>query len=213
MPSDDFTNVTGTAITSHNPGAWAQIASVPTGYLTIYNNMCKGIISGIGGARYVASTADLSQARLVACSAQPPAASISKRVAVRTGAATRGYEIHLQTLSGNNYTRLAMFKNAAFLAYISTTLSVPSGVDHILRLEATGTNPVLLTCYLDGVQIGSTYSDSASPIGPGNPGFLIQGGAVADDNCIDDWTDGVSSGFAGVSRGRQLAGISRGRLT
>ncbi len=71
-------------------------------------------------------------------------------------------------------TRLATFTNPA--------------INQVVRLEATGGATTSLKVYFDGVQQGSTYSDSSSPITSGSAG-IAGAGQVATTSMLD-WTAG-----------------------
>lgn len=62
------------------------------------------------------------------------------------------------------------------------------GIDHVIKIVASGTSTVTLQFYVDGVLM-ATETDSTSPIQSGHPGFYVLTGAYISLNLFDSWQD------------------------
>lgn len=183
--SDSFTGSDGTALATHD----AQWTSMPTPYLTTYATLQSNQLSiqayQNGGAYYAASTADTSQMVFKGVTANN---TVTKRVHVRAGGSTKGYEAGIAyPSSGSTVSSFAIRKGGVFLATI-TGSNIDTSADHTIKLVASGTSTVTLTVYVDGSSYGTT-SDSSSTITSGSPGWSCDGGSNATYNRFDDWQD------------------------
>ncbi|MBM2827743.1 MAG: hypothetical protein HW408_275 [Actinobacteria bacterium] len=184
MASDAFTNTDGTALSTHNAN-WGQLGGYVLADLTIVSNQVRIAAWGESGARYTASSIDLSQAVQEAVSE----VNHHTHVCVRASASVKGYHFKLLEISGGNWTTLTAYKDGAWLG--ATTVSISAGVTHTLKITASGTSTVTIKCYVDNTEYLS-LTDSATPLGTGNPGFILDGESI--EAKADDWTDGAAGG-------------------
>lgn len=77
------------------------------------------------------------------------------------------------------YVILYRFNNGSRTTLSSALASGVTVTSKTFKLTASGSSPTILRVYVDGVQVGSDYSDS-SPITSGSPG-IISDGAVFDN--------------------------------
>jgi hypothetical protein len=97
-----------------------------------------------------------------------------------------GNEVRIYSYVGGTETLLTSLSGAA-----------PAG-NHVYRCEATGSSPTAIKVYDNGVQIGSTYTDSTAGLQSGGaPGL---GGKKSEDQW-DDWSGGDIGGGGGVGGG------------
>lgn len=183
MASDSFTGSNGVALPTHDSN-WVLTGT--DDYGIIYGNGVGISIWSESLYRYTGSNGNTSQIIVKG--------GFGDRVGpcVRMGASAYGYCLHFTDVSGSNWTRISLYKNAGWFAYIASgTWAVAS--EYTIRLVASGTSsPVTLTAYVNGSSVGST-EDSSSPITSGLSGLWVTGGA---DNAVtlgDDWTDGDSA--------------------
>lgn len=107
-----------------------------------------------------------------------------------------------------NATQAAIFKVAAGVYSELTTIAGAIAAGSVLRIEAetSGAN-CLLRVYDDGVQIGSTYTDSSSPLTGGQPGMFYEAGNSGATK-LDDWSGGDLGGGGGSApRNLMLLGV------
>lgn len=181
--SDSFTGTANTLLATHD-SHWAGNSAgncklsgsstvwTSTSYLTC-------------GASYTASTSDTSQ--VVVSGFTGGTSPTSKGVTLRVDPAfTVSYWLYLGTPSGGNWTRCAIFKTG--VSKVTTTVSFSQSVDHTIKAVASGTNPVVLTLYVDGSS-ACTYTDSSSPLSAGYPGIVVAGNGTNANNTLSAWQD------------------------
>lgn len=179
--SDDFTGTDNTALATHNSN-WGDLNTKLVANCKLSGNaLVPSTTYGLCGALYTTSTSDVSEAVFVAQAASGP----SKRVHVRAGASSFGYDASLGAVSGVNTTQVLISKNNVNLDGCSYTIAW--NTDRTIRLVASGTSPVTLTVFVNGSQVCQKI-DSTSPIASGNPGISIIGNGVNTDNKVDTWT-------------------------
>jgi hypothetical protein len=87
-------------------------------------------------------------------------------------------------------------KNFKYLDY-GNCGTMAATVSHTLALVASGTSPVSLTIYVDGVSKG-TVTDSSSPYTVAGSGFGLQGDGTPADSTVNEWQD-YSGGSSGAT--------------
>jgi len=102
-----------------------------------------------------------------------------------------GNEVRIYSYVGGTETLLTSLSGAA-----------PAG-DHVYRCEATGSSPTSIKVYDNGVQIGSTYTDSTAGLqSDGAPGL---GGKKSEDQW-DNWSGGdIGAGGGGTCTAANIA--------
>ncbi len=193
MASDNFNNVDGTLLFTHNAN-WANAGGVIT-EPEIRDNQLRPLDTGYSGyaVRRTDSSVDLSDVVFIGNTSL----NENRRVGVRSTLSLRGYEIGLGNISGTNYTSFNIFKNGTWVAGLFG-LTIDGTVNHTMRITATDdAGNVVADGFMDGVLIG-TWTDTASVLSAGNPSVTASAGAIgsAIQVAVDDWTDGVSAGIA-----------------
>lgn len=181
--TDAFTATDGTLLATHNAN-WADAGTTfVVANARIYSNMVRpGAQYQSAGGRYTTSTSDISEVVLHGDVDAYVGDAVMPRV--RASSSNAGYGCHFSAASGGDYTSMRFRKNAGFLAEAGTGTWSKS-IDHTIRVVASGSNPVNISCYVDGTLIGTT-SDSSTPLGSGNPGFTNDD---ALHSSFDSWKD------------------------
>jgi hypothetical protein len=179
---DNFTGASGTSLATYNP-AWVQVTGSGTAHTTGSDSAeIAGSYSAI--YYYSGSTSNISQIVVAPSSATR---SYEKMACVRSSSGVDGYCVGFSAVSSGNYTACYVMKSYTYLASGSCG-TVSATASHTLRLVASGTSPVALTVYVDGVQ-KATVTDSSSPYASGSPGFGIQGDGTPADSNVTEWQD------------------------
>ena len=183
---DNFTGASGTSLATYNP-AWVQVTGSGTAHTTGSDSAeIAGSYSAI--YYYSGSTSNISQIVVAPSSATR---SYEKMACVRSSSGVDGYCVGFSAVSSGNYTACYVMKSYTYLASGSCG-TVSATASHTLRLVASGTSPVALTVYVDGVQ-KATVTDSSSPYASGRPGFGIQGDGTPADSDVSEWQDYASA--------------------
>jgi hypothetical protein len=93
--------------------------------------------------------------------------------------------------------------------------TVSATAAHTLGLVASGTSPVTLSVYVDGVLMG-TVTDNSSPYTVFGSGFGLQGDGTPADSTVNEWQDYSGSSPASsitYSPGTGTSGPVRTRTT
>ena len=187
--SDAFTG-SAVALATHN-SAWADAdASYSVSVLALDGSgHCIPVHAyDDGGARYTSSTSDISQ---ITISARTTSTPYWMGPIVRANGTTRGYSLRLYTADGITYTGATVSNGDTTLAS-ADGLSISTSTTHALRLVASGTGTVSVTGYVDGTQVitvSDVPSNTPTPLGPGNPGFLVSNATAAASQVLDNWQD------------------------
>lgn len=183
--TDTFTGADGTALATHNVN-WANAdTDFPVANAVINSNHVRSTGTyNLFGGRYTASTSDTSVITLVGGAAS---SEDNTMPVVRASATSSGYGCYFSASASGNFTAVRFRKNGAYLADgNSGTWAMAS--DHVMKIVASGTSPVSLSCYIDGVLV-ATATDSASPIASGNPGFTGYPDGNYAKSTFDNWSD------------------------
>jgi len=179
---DTFNGSSGTQLPAYN-SKWVLAAGTNSIYTTGSNS---AQISGTASAVYYysSSTSDISQ-----ISVAPSAATIGyeKLACVRVSSGISGYCVGFSSASSGNYSNCYVMKDFKYLGGGSCG-TVSATVSHTLALVASGTSPVSLNVYLDGVLKGSV-TDSANPHTVAGSGFGLQGDGTPADSTVTEWQD------------------------
>jgi hypothetical protein len=179
---DTFNGSSGTLLPAYN-SKWLLAAGTNSIYTTGSNS---AQISGSASAvySYTSSTSDISQITVA-----PSAATVGyeKLACVRVSSGIPGYCVGFSSVSGGNYANCYVMKDFKYLGGGSCG-TVSATVSHTLALVASGTAPVSLSVYVDGVLKG-TITDSASPHTVAGSGFGLQGDGTAADSSVTEWQD------------------------
>jgi hypothetical protein len=179
---DNFTGTSGTLLPTYN-SLWTLAAGTNSIYTT-GNNTAQ--ISGTASAVYYynGSVSDTSQITLA-----PSSTTIgyAKLACVRVSSGIGGYCIGFSAVSSGNYAACYVMKNFKYLGTGSCG-TVSATAAHTLGLVASGTSPVTLSIYVDGVARG-TVTDSSSPYTVARSGFGLQGEGTPADSAVNEWQD------------------------
>jgi hypothetical protein len=179
---DNFTGTSGTSLATYNP-AWVQVTGSGTAHTTGSDSAeIAGSYSAI--YYYSGSASNISQ---IVVAPSSTTRSYEKMACVRSSSGVDGYCVGFSAVSNGNYTACYVMKSYTYLASGSCG-TVSATASHTLRLVASGTSPVALTVYVDGVQ-KATVTDSSSPYASGSPGFGIQGDGTPADSNVTEWQD------------------------
>jgi subtilase family serine protease len=179
---DNFTGSAGTALPVYN-SSWVLAGGINSAYTTGSNSaQVSGSASSI--YYYSASTSDTSQITLA-----PSSTTIGyeKLVCVRVSAGIPGYCVGFSAVSSGNYTNCYVMKNFKYLGGGNCS-TISATATHTLGLVASGTYPVTLSVYVDGVLMG-TLTDSSSPYTVAGSGFGLQGDGTPADSTVNEWQD------------------------
>lgn len=194
MASDSFTETNDTLLATHD-AKWTSVGgSYVVTTMTVIGAsdvvQCNTEWNYYGAYYNNSQSADpqMSQAVL---KAQAAGYEENKFVAVRMASVSEnpGYGVCLATISGANYTRLMVHKNAVWLANASVTGTYAIASDHTLKIEVSGTSTTTIKIYEGGSQVGNDITDSSSPITTGYPGIYGFDGGALGNTAYDDWTD------------------------
>jgi hypothetical protein len=189
---DNFTGSAGSALPAYN-SQWILAGGTNAIYTTGTNS---AQVSGSASAVYYysASTSDTAQITL-----SPSSTTIGyeKLACVRVSSGIAGYCVGFSAVSGGNYSACYVMKNFKYLGGGSCG-TISATAIHTLRLVASGTSPVSLTIYVDGIQKG-TVTDSSSPYTVAGSGFGLQGDGTPADSTVNEWQD-----YSGSSPGTSL---------
>jgi hypothetical protein len=160
---------------------------------------------------YSGSTSDTSQ-----ITAAPSSTTIGyeKLACVRVSSGIAGYCVGFSAASGGNYATCYVMKNFRYLDGGSCG-TVSATATHTLGLVASGTSPVTLSVYVDGVLMG-TVTDNSSPYTVFGSGFGLQGDGTPADSTVNEWQDYSGSSPASsitYSPGTGTSGPVRTRTT
>lgn len=183
--SDDFTGADGTNIVAHDSN-WVESAfSGHTGLtasVTLNSNTARIGTYKEAGGYYTGSVGSESQITAIAYSTN----SMAIKPAVRMGSTSMGYTVEFNNSSGGNWTDAVVKRNGTFLATLSG-LTISQASNHVMKITASGTSPVVVTAFVDGTQIGQ-YTDSTSPIASGYSGFVMKNNLGTAYNLGDTWS-------------------------
>jgi hypothetical protein len=188
---DNFTGPAGAALPAYN-SSWVLAGGTNSAYTTGSNSaQVSGNASSV--YYYSASTSDTSQITVA-----PSSTTIGyeKLACVRVSAGIPGYCLGLSAVSNGNYTNCYVMKNFKYLNG-GNCGTVSATATHTLALVASGTSPVTLSVYVDGVLKG-TMTDSSSPITAAGSGFGMQGDGTSADSTVYEWQDYSGSALGGT---------------
>ena len=183
--ADTFTGTDGTALSTHNSN-WADLGDWPVSRYAITSNQAKATAWNTAGARYTASTSDISQIVQIA------SATVQDRwVSVRASASSRGYSAAFDMVTDANFTRLKINRHNTNIGNLTVGGAVATASSHTLKIQArTNGSNVDIEVWVDGVSMGVfTDTDQGLKILSGNPGFGFQGNNAAINSIMDDWRD------------------------
>jgi hypothetical protein len=179
---DNFTGTSGTLLPSYN-SPWVLAGGTNSIYTTGSNG---AQISGSSNAVYYysASTSDTSQ---ITVAPSNTTIAYEKLACVRVSSGIAGYCVGFSAVSNGNYSTCYVAKNFKYLGSGSCG-TVSATASHTLGLVASGTSPVTLSVYVDGVLQG-TVIDSSNPYTVPGSGFGLQGDGTPTDSTVKEWQD------------------------
>jgi hypothetical protein len=206
---DTFAGASATPLPTYN-SKWVLAGGTNSAYTTGSNSaQVSGSASSV--YYYSGSTSDTSQ-----ITAAPSSTTIGyeKLACVRVSSGIPGYCVGFSAASGGNYATCYVMKNFRYLDGGSCG-TVSATAAHTLGLVASGTSPVTLSVYVDGVLMG-TVTDNSSPYTVFGSGFGLQGDGTPADSTVNEWQDYSGSSPASsitYSPGTGTSGPVRTRTT
>lgn len=192
MASNDFTAADGTALSTYDAN-WSDLTST---YVVANAEINSNILEATGawtnaGGLYSASSSDFCQVVWVGGAAD----GARRRVGVRSAYNAQGYEFYAGS-DATNYTAFHIGKGGAWEATKTPTSTFALADDLTVAIEATGTSPVTVEIFANGVSQG-TWVDSTTPIASGSPSLAIAESSSVLNTRLDNWTDteGGGGGF------------------
>lgn len=203
MATDSFTGTDGTALSTHDAN-WSAfngtLAAQGGGVLITGGYAGMPTDFDAVGSFYSSSSSDNCQ---IVKKGSSGFGSARARFCVRAGTDTFGYNVMLESLTGDDFGTVTLYKHTTYVV-ATNGLSIPRTSDITVRIRATenGGNQDL-ECWINGSQItwGSPTNnvirtDSTSPLSTGSPGFWLSGSGSKVDSYVDDFDDLESSGPA-----------------
>jgi subtilase family serine protease len=180
---DNFTGTSGTLLPTYN-SLWTLAAGTNAIYTTGNNSaQISGTVSAV--YYYNGSISDAAQITLA-----PSSTTIGyeKLACVRVSSGIGGYCVGFSAVSNGNYSACYVMKNFKYLGTGSCG-TVSATAAHTLGLVASGTSPVTLSIYVDGIARGTVTDSSASPYTIAGSGFGLQGDGTPADSAVNEWQD------------------------
>jgi hypothetical protein len=187
---DYFTGSAGTALPAYN-SHWVLVAGTNS-ISTTGSNSAQISATAFAVYYYTASTSDTSQ---ITAAPSSTTYNYEKLACVRVSAGIAGYCVGFSAVSSGNYTACYVMKNFKYLGNGSCG-TISATASHTLGLVASGTSPVSLTVYVDGVQKGTVSDSSATPETVAGSGFGLEGDGTPADSTVNEWQDYSSSSSA-----------------
>lgn len=189
MASDNFTDTNGTHLLDHTASmTWTNTTGTNPDDYTIQSNQVYGAAWKAAVSFASTSTVDSSQITWLGNQTY----THGSKPCVRMPSNNIGYAAYFSDSSGGNWTEVTITKNGSYFGSY-TSLSYAQSDNHTIKITASGSSPVTLEVFVDGVSLG-TKSDSSSPLASGYSGFSVATASRAAGALMDDWTDGAASG-------------------
>lgn len=184
IKTDTFTG--SNAFLSSYDASWVDIRSDIR--LGIYTNILY-VQSGTGSAlSYWNATTNNDQAIQAKATVSNRGAFVAGRI-TKTG--DNNYSAYV--LRWNTDGTMEFLKVSAGTWTQLSSFSASFTTNDVMRLEITGTSTVSLVAKKNGTQVGTTYTDSSSPLASGFTGL----GTASGDICIDDFQADDDAGGGG----------------
>jgi hypothetical protein len=180
---DNFIGASGTSLSVYN-SKWVRVAGVGT-ITTSGVNSAEIASTGIAEYSYSASTSETSQ---IVVAPSSTTINYEKLACVRASAIAPGYCVGFSSVSSGNYSNCYVMKNFGYLG-TGGCGTVSAKVSHTLRLVASGSSPVTLSIYVDGVLKGTVKDSSATPYTVAGSGFGLEGDGTPADSDVTGWQD------------------------
>ena len=182
---DTFAGKTGTALSTYNSN-WIKAQASSTPYLA--SNTVEVAAKSSASYYYATSQSDTAQ---IAVPASSTAQSHAREACVRMQSGSQGYCVSFGQVFGGLYSGCTVVKNGVLVG--NGSCGFPSSrVAHTLAISASGTAPVTLEIYLDGIAVGSV-KDNSKTLPPAHPGFALNGDGTLADTDTGTWKDSHDS--------------------
>lgn len=181
--SDSFTSASGTPVLTDYSSSWQKIKATGDAYLTGSGTIT---LNGTNYAYYsfTPSNSDTAQITVTASATRN---NNTREACVRLNQGRGGYCVGLTAVSNGMYSGCFFEKMGSYFGN-GTCPAMAANVDHTLAITASGTAPVSLTVYVDGVRTGSV-TDSGQTITAGQPGLALIADGTPANNQIGEWQD------------------------
>jgi hypothetical protein len=179
---DTFAGASATPLPTYN-SKWVLAGGTNSAYTTGANS---AQISGSNSAVYYYN-GSVSETAQITLAPSSTTSGYAKLACVRVSSGIPGYCVGFSAVSSGNYTACYVMKNFKYLGG-GNCGTVSATATHTLGLVASGTSPVTLSVYVDGVLMG-TLTDSSSPYTVSGSGFGLQGDGTPADSTVNEWQD------------------------
>jgi fibronectin type 3 domain-containing protein len=177
---------------------WKSPGTVGSVTYSASNFQIRNNVAEVAAAsRYAAAYYENGQSASQECQIVDKAHSVrTKYAAVRMGPGGLGYGVYLtpSSISSGAYTRVNLMRGVSWISTIGSG-TWPTSSDHVLRIRVTGTSPVTIETWVDGVKLTNYTDSSTSRITTGFPGFWCSTNSDTVGSAWDSWTDLTPSGF------------------
>jgi len=211
MATDNFTDTNGTALETHD-AKWVNLSSTyPVTNIEIQGNVAQAESAwDQTGALYSdGQPADQSSEAVIPGGSTSMRQKVAARITQNTDF---GYAIYFSRITGSDYDRIYILKDNSWAA--ARTGSFGATADpHTLKIAvSTFGSDALIETWVDSSK-QTDWTDTASPLTGGLPGFYASGDSAVAQCSFDDWTDGISAGGALLDAAVSCAGTVAGAIT
>ncbi len=193
---DTFTGTKNLSLAAYNP-AWSQVSGSAIIFLTGNESV------EIAGTSYAYYSYNSSQSDTAQISVSPSNArnSYAREACVRLAPGRGGYCVGFGQVTNGYYTSCYVEKGGQFVGGANCA-GASASINHTLAIAASGSTPVKLQVYMDGVMT-ATLTDKSATLSTAHPGFALAGDGSPVDSDAGMWRD---SYVAAVSPAPPAAG-------
>ena len=180
--SDGFSGTSGTVLTAYN-SSWVKMKGTADAYTS---GSGTAAIAGSNYAyySYSGSSSETSQILVKASGTVSP---YTREACVRMVAGVGGYCVGFGGVSGGNYYGCYLEVGGSYLSNGQCGV-LSATIDHALAIVASGTSPVSLDVYVDGVRT-TTVTDNSHALTAPSSGFALIGNGNPADAQAGQWQD------------------------
>ncbi len=179
---DTFTGAKNTLLTAYN-NSWTSIGGTAPVFLTGNTSV---EIAGTSYA-YYAYTSSHSDTAQITVSPSNARNAYAREACVRLAPGRGGYCVGFGQVINGYYTSCYIEKGGQFVGGASC-VGASASLNHALAISASGTGPVKLQVYLDGV-LTATLTDKTGTLATSHPGFGLVGDGSPADSDAGMWRD------------------------
>ncbi len=179
---DTFAGVSNLPLTTYNP-AWSRVSGTTAAFVT-GNESVEVPGTGYVYYAYGPSVSDTAQILVSPSNAKN---AYAREACVRLVSNLGGYCVGFGQVVNGFYSGCYIEMSGQYMG--NASCGAPSAaINHTLAIVASGSAPVLLQVYLDGVLTG-TVTDKAGTLTTSHPGFALAGDGAPIDSDAGMWRD------------------------